>query len=96
MDVSGLKILDNVESSGMPLIVNRLSYGNVETDAVLNGTAKPIEAVLTSDGRSYLPVWHKADDGPETSSVYVERWTVAGMDFHGFVDAASRKIVQVG
>lgn len=98
MDIASLKIMDSVDTgSGVPLTVNRLSYGKVEVESVLDGTAKPIEATLTSDGRTYFPSWHKPEhDGEFGESVYVERWTGAGRVFHGFIDAHSRKIVQTG
>lgn len=57
------------------------------------------EVVLTSDGLPYVSVWH---EGPESSAqaVMVERWTItAGVltdRWHGFIDPASRKIVQAG
>jgi hypothetical protein len=99
MELGTLVMMETVETgSGVPLIVNRLSYGVVPVESVLDGTAKPIAATLTSDGRSYFPAWHDDSvDGPcSDESVYVERWTAAGRDFHGFIDKASRKIVQTG
>lgn len=99
MDLSSLKCRDKVDTgSGVPLIVNRLSYGHADVEDVLSGSATPIEATLTSDGRSYFGGWHDADiDGPfSDGGVYVERWSAAGRDFHGWIDPTSRKLVQTG
>lgn len=79
---------------GGELTVVQLSYGKVDADDVLAGTAKPIAAVVTADGRSYLPEWHT---GPESGdAVYVERHDETGCAFHGWIDSISRRIVQAG
>ena len=102
LNLDTLKCADRVVSpaSGATLVVNGLSYGRVSVDDVLSGVAKPIEAVLTADGRGYISEWHR---GPECGvpeygdlSVYVERWTRDGRAFHGYVDRESRRIVQTG
>jgi hypothetical protein len=95
LDVSALKIMERVTSpSGCSVSVVHVSYGIVPTEDVLSGKAKPVEATLTGDGRTYDPRgWHS---GPEAESVRVERWSTRGLEFHGFIDSASRKLVQVG
>lgn len=58
------------------------------------GSAEPVEAMLSQDGRHWLATWH---EGPTADdAVYVERVTADGLDFHGWVDADSRRLVQVG
>jgi hypothetical protein len=80
---------------GGALIVHQVSYGHVDVDAVLDGTAAPLEALLTEDGRGAdIFTWHTGEQTGE--SVYVERWTPAGRTFHGYVDPASRQVVQTG
>jgi hypothetical protein len=80
------------------LIVNQCSYGKVDVDSVLNHTADVQEAILTEDGAgANTREWHSTLlDGPSEHSVYVERWTPKGRQFHGYVDSVSRKVVQTG
>lgn len=75
--------------------MNRRSFASGTTDAeAINGTGRVVSALLSTDGRGYTGRWH---DGPESgSTAYVERWTEAGLDFHGFVDSVSRDLVQAG
>jgi hypothetical protein len=56
------------------------------------------DVMLSSDGRAWLDGWHRPElHGPESGqAVYVERHTTGGCVFHGWSDAASRRIVQVG
>jgi hypothetical protein len=80
--------------SGMLLTVNSVGYGHAELDRVLDGTADAIEAVLTEDGRTAVTwEWHQ---GHSWEQVFVERWDETGRAFHGWVDKASRKLVQAG
>lgn len=82
---------------GITMTTFGASYGNVPVESVLDGSAKYIEVRASSDGRGYRDEWHRPEiDGPESESVYVERYDTTGRVFHGFVDAISRKIVQVG
>lgn len=92
---SSLSTLDSVYSPNYLgyLTVVGLSYGVVDAEDVLSGAAKPIEATLSADGRSWAPVWH---EGPSGEGVYVERWDATGVVFHGWVDVVSRRIVQAG
>lgn len=67
-------------------------YVVARNDIAGDGTAA--SAVLTADGRGYdTSGWH---DGPEADSVYVERWTAEGRAFHGWIDSATRQLVQAG
>lgn len=78
----------------MTLTVTGRSYGHADVADVIAGTAAPIEVRLSHDGRMWHSLWH---NGPETGEwVYVERWTAAGREFHGFVDSVSRRILQSG
>lgn len=53
-----------------------------------------IVLILSEDGKGYVPEWAQAAQGAE---VYVEvRSSAKGMTFHGWVDKASRRIVQAG
>lgn len=55
--------------------------------------------VLTQDGRrADTSAWHRTDvDGPATGDdVFVERYSAAGREFHGYVDPVSRKLTQTG
>lgn len=48
----------------------------------------------SQDGKDFhRGVWH---DGAETESVWVEVWDVGGCQFHGCVDATSRRVTQTG
>lgn len=99
MDVSTLKVMDKVDTGAGPeMTVVGLSYGVVPVESVLDGSAKPVEATLTSDGRTYWQGWHKPEaDGPfSDDSAYVERWDATGRAFHGYVDSVSRKLTQTG
>ena len=89
---------DAVENTdGMTLVVNGLGYGvGADVDAVLARTATPVEATLTADGRTAnTREWH---DGPAADHewVRVERYSARGMEFHGFVHAVSRRLLQTG
>lgn len=59
----------------------------------------PADAVeLSHDGQRWIDGWHRAElHGPESDlAIYVERHIRGGCSFHGWVDAASRRIVQTG
>lgn len=81
-------------SAGVLSVVGISWPAGTDVDAVLAGTATPDTVHLSSDGRHYVAEWHTGAESAE--SVYVERWSPAGREFHGFVDAKSRKIVQAG
>ena len=95
-DISTLKVLHTIYSpnTGGELTVVELSYGIVESAAVLDGTAKPIEARVSADGRAWSSEWHQGAESGD--AVYVERHDITGCVFHGWVDATSRQIVQAG
>ncbi len=95
--VSSLHIGDAVwsQNAGRELKVVGLSYGRVAAEDVLGGLARPIEARLSADGRSFeSTTWH--DGEPCGEEIYVERLTTDGCVFHGFIDRDSRRIVQTG
>lgn len=83
---------------GIRVVTQHVSFGKVATEDVLSGKATAIEVTATSDGRGYIAAWHnEATDGPfSDESVYVERYSARGREFHGFIDSVSRKIVQTG
>lgn len=82
---------------GGELIVNHIQYAPHTTEAeVLAGHGIVVMAELTQDGRNAITTeWH--DGAPSNDEwVYVERWTMMGRTFHGYVDSESRKVVQTG
>jgi hypothetical protein len=49
---------------------------------------------LSQDGQVFESGrWHEGDG---TGWVYVERWGLGGREFHGWVDAGSRRLLQTG
>ncbi len=82
---------------GITVTTQRASYGHQPEAAVLAGIATAIEVTATSDGRGYVAEWHDENvDGAFADSVYVERYSPMGREFHGFIDSVSRKLVQTG
>jgi hypothetical protein len=87
-----LKVGDTVHTADGPLVI-----------AWQHSSTTSIDVVLTSDGGPQEPVWHT---GPESDAMQVryESWTLVdnGKDVdvskrsHGYLDAASRRIVQTG
>ena len=85
-------VIDTGEN--IPMTVTHRTWAPGTALADIEAGAAASEAVLTSDGRHYSPLgWH---EGPEAEWVYVERWTADGRTFHGWVDSASRRLVQAG
>jgi hypothetical protein len=86
MSVLTAKVGSAVDTgSGVSLVVNHRHDLRGEYAA---------EVTLTQDGRRYdRGGWHT---GQEAEWVYVERWGVAGREFHGYVDSVSRKLLQSG
>ncbi len=86
--------------SGVTLTVVGGSFGMVDEEDVLNGTAERIEVRASADGRHFhRGVWH---DGVESDeSVWVEVFEYDSIKrpvcvFHGCVDSVSRKVTQTG
>lgn len=94
-DVAGCSTRSTFISSGIQLTVNHVSYGKVSIESVLAGEAAAIEITATQDGRGYIAEWAREGES-SGEAVYCERWTAEGRAFHGWIDAASRKIVQAG
>lgn len=97
-----LQALGGLESftgfGGVPLKVVQRSYApGADLDEVIAGRATPDRIYATQDGRVRGAGWHS---GPEAEGVYYEDYEVREgvlvMVSHGWVDAASRQIVQVG
>lgn len=81
-------------SAGMTLRVCQISWGHVPYELVERREATPEAVWLSEDGRAFDTTrWH---EGPEAQAVYVERWTPIGRAFHGWVDSASRRMIQAG
>jgi len=86
------------------MAVHQLQVGDTFVSAKSGITLKVAErrsdwtTLASQDGRTFeRGVWHTDADGAETDSVWVEAWD--GFDqcqFHGTVDAVSRKVTQVG
>jgi hypothetical protein len=93
--LSGLKTTDVVDTpNGRMVVVGQSWPAGTDVDAVLAGTAAPDTVMLSSDGRAWWSEWHT---GAECGDVaYVERYSLRGREFHGWVDARSRRIVQTG
>ena len=72
------------------------SYGIVPVEDVLSGKAPVVEVTATSDGRGIVNTgrWHDGDS--DDLLVYVERYSARGREFHGWIDATSRRLVQAG
>lgn len=82
---------------GVKVKTVKASFGKVPVEEVTSGRARAIEVVATSDGRGYIPEWHKSDGIlTEGDTVYVEVYSAAGREFHGYLDSVTRKIVQTG
>ncbi len=69
------------------------SFGKVSVESVIDGSAAPISATYSADGRGMRNGWHSGD---EADAVYVERHDLGVCVFHGFIDSVSRKLVQAG
>ena len=93
--LASLSLRSSVDTPNGRMVVVGTSYPvGTDTDAVLAGTATPDSVMLSSDGRHWVAEWHA---GPESAdAAYVERYSARGREFHGFVDAVSRRIVQTG
>lgn len=78
---------------GIAMKTVHCSFGKVPVEHVIEGLAIPTEVTATSDGRPYVGGWH---EGESVGSVFVERYTLEGREFHGWIDSQSRKLVQVG
>lgn len=104
--VSALDVPLNMEhhspNYGGNLTVVQLSYGRVTENEVVSGAARPIVAWLSSDGRSFItPLVYQdvyADTPTPIASpaVYIEKHDESGCIFHGWIDPATRKLVQAG
>lgn len=78
------------------LLVCGRNFGkDVPAEVVARREAQPIAASLSQDGRSWLSAWHEGPVSAEPA-VYVERISADGLEFHGWVDPDSRRLVQVG
>lgn len=83
---------------GVKVTTVHAKFGKI-TDAEYHAGATAVEVIATSDGGRYAEgQWHREEiDGAfADESVYVERYTAAGREFHGFIDKVSRKLVQTG
>lgn len=65
--------------------------GRLAVAAVLHGDTDPHTVTLTTDGLPVSRLWHQGDSSDQ---VYAERWTRGALVFAGWVDAASRRLVQ--
>lgn len=94
-DVASANTRRTIVSEGMELRIWHVSYGKVSIESVLAGEADAIAFTATQDGRGYIAEW--AREGESCGdAIRCERWTQAGREFHGWIDAESRKIVQAG
>lgn len=75
------------------LVVGKSYPKGSNVDDVVAGRIRPESVMLSSDGRHWLDGWHHGD---EADAIYVERHMTGGCVFHGYVDSASRRIVQTG
>lgn len=84
-----------VESAGMPLLVAQRGWAAGTTIEQIDAGLPAERVTLTTDGRHAITgEWHT---GESDAQVYVERWSaLAGREFHGWIDATSRRLVQSG
>lgn len=84
-----------IESEGMTLqIVARSWPKGTPTADVIAGKVPAAGCTATEDGRhADFGNWHVGDSAGE---VYCERYTAEGRVFHGWIDAATRQLVQAG
>lgn len=93
--IAALPLRASVDTPNGRMVVVGTSYpASTDTDAVVAGTATPDSVMLSSDGRHWLSAWHTGAEAGDAA--YVERYSPRGREFHGFVDATSRRIVQSG
>jgi hypothetical protein len=85
---------------GVPVVINHASFETgTEVAAIINHEAAPKAFTATSDGRHVDDGgWHFGE--PDGDAVYFERYELDGWRYvrvsHGWVDATSRRIVQIG
>lgn len=80
---------------GAALVVVGTSYPiGTTTDEVLRRVVTPEFVMASADGRHWVDGWHTGAESGDV--VYVERHTIGGCVFHGYVDSVSRRIVQTG
>ena len=94
----GVTLLDKfTNTDGMSMfVVERTFDADTDAHAVVNHTATPVGVLMTSDGLyAQTHAWH---EGPAEDHewVRVERYSARGMEFHGFVHAVSRRLLQTG
>lgn len=64
-------------------------------EAIIAGEVEASRWQATQDGRAVFAVW-AAEDERSGEAIYYERQVDGGRRYHGWVDSASRKIVQSG
>ena len=101
LDFTSIELRSTVESpnyGGTMTIVGTSYPIGTTLDEIERRVVRPEFVMLSADGRHWIDGWHRADrHGPESDdAVYVERHTLGGCVFHGWVDAVSRRVVQTG
>jgi hypothetical protein len=99
-------IAEDVASAAMRQAIYSANYGGdlyvvgkrysafATTDEVSRGAVRPEVVTLSADGRQWIDGWHSGEESGE--AVYVEKITLGGSSFHGYVDKESRRVVQAG
>lgn len=83
---------------GPALRISQRSYAiGSDVDDVVAGLVAPDSAIATADGRHMANGWHA---GAEAEWIYFERYAIAdgnvAMVAHGWIDSASRQLLQAG
>lgn len=89
-----LSVVYSANYGGDLFVCGRTFSAFATVDEVQREAVRAEVVSLSADGRGWMDAWHR---GPECGeAVYVEKHTVGGSVFHGWVDKASRRIVQAG
>ncbi len=95
--VLGARVRDLVDTGAGPLVVLQRSWPvGTTVEQVLADELPADSVILTGDGRGYRAEPHDGPVPPIEEWVRVERWSPRGQEFHGFISATSRRIVQWG
>ena len=93
--ITDLTILDRFPAVTEPAITLTVC----QREGITSQAGPCQELIATEDGRGSRVDfgWHLPDvDGPEAEWVYFERHNIAGLVSHGWIDSASRKLLQAG
>lgn len=85
------------DNLGADLTIVDLRYPiGTTADEIARRVVRPEFVTLSRDGRAWIDGWHTGPTSPSRDETYVERHTIGGCVFHGWVDAETRRITQAG